>query len=41
VINSDFIGQDFGALLADEGLAAEVEARAIKKVGVAMLENWA
>jgi antitoxin HicB len=39
VINSNFVGQDFDAFLADEGLAAEVEARAIKKVVVAMLEK--
>jgi antitoxin HicB len=39
IINSDFVGQDFDAFLADEGLAAEVEARAIKKVVVAMLEK--
>jgi antitoxin HicB len=39
VINSDFVGQDFDAFLADEGLSAEVEARAIKKVVVAMLEK--
>ena len=36
-INTDYIGQDFDAFLAEEGLAAEVEARAIKKVVVAML----
>ena len=38
-INSKFVGQDFDAFLADEGIAAEVEARAIKKVVVAMLSN--
>lgn len=38
-INSKFAGQDFDAFLADEGIAAEVEARAIKKVVVAMLEK--
>jgi len=38
-INSKYVGQDFDAFLADEGMAAEVEARAIKKVVVALLEN--
>jgi antitoxin HicB len=38
-INSKYIGQDFDAFLADEGIAAEVEARAIKKVVVALLES--
>ena len=36
-INSGYVGQDFDEFLAEEGLAAEVEARAIKKVVVAML----
>jgi antitoxin HicB len=38
-INSKFVGQDFDAFLAEEGIAAEVEARAIKKVVVAMLSS--
>jgi antitoxin HicB len=37
VINAEHVGQDFDEFLAEEGLAAEVEARAIKKVVVAML----
>ena len=36
-INAEYVGQDFDEFLAEEGLAAEVEARAIKKVVVAML----
>jgi antitoxin HicB len=38
-INSKYIGQDFDVFLADEGIASEVEARAIKKVVVALLES--
>ena len=38
-INSKYAGQDFDVFLADEGIAAEVEARAIKKVVVSMLES--
>ena len=38
-INSKYVGQDFDAFLADEGIATEVEARAIKKVVVAMLQS--
>lgn len=38
-IDSNYVGQDFDAFLADEGMAAEVEARAIKKVVVALLES--
>ena len=38
-IDIDFVGQDFDAFLADEGIAAEVEARAIKKVVVGLLEG--
>lgn len=38
-INTDFVGQDFDEFLAEEGIAADVQARAIKKVGVALLEN--
>jgi antitoxin HicB len=38
-INSKYAGQDFDAFLAEEGIAADVEARAIKKVVVSMLEN--
>ena len=29
--HSEFIGQDFDEFLTEEGIAAEVEARAIKK----------
>ena len=36
---SEFIGQDFDEFLEEEGIAAEVEARAIKKVVVALLEG--
>ena len=36
---SEFIGQDFDEFLKEEGIAAEVEARAIKKVVVALLEG--
>ena len=36
-INPNYVGQDFDAFLAEEGIAAEVEARAIKKVVVALL----
>ena len=38
-IDIDFVGQDFDAFLADEVIAAEVEARAIKKVVVGLLEG--
>ncbi len=38
-INPEFVGQDFDEFLAGDGIAAEVEARAIKKVVVALLEN--
>ena len=33
------VGQDFDEFLAEEGIAGEVEARAIKKVVVALLER--
>jgi antitoxin HicB len=36
-INTNYVGQDFDEFLAEEGMAAEVETRAIKKVVVAML----
>ena len=36
---SEFIGQDFDEFLKDEGIDTEVEARAIKKVVVAMLRS--
>ena len=39
VINPEFVGQDFDEFLKQDGIAAEVEARAIKKVVVAMLEK--
>ena len=38
-INSKYVGQDFDAFLADEGIATEVEARAIKKVVVSLLQS--
>ncbi len=38
-INDNYVGQDFDEFLAEEGIAAEVEARAIKKVVIAMLEK--
>lgn len=38
-VRAEYVGQDFDAFLAQEGLAAEVEALAIKKVVVALLEN--
>ena len=36
-ICTEHVGQDFDEFLADEGIAAEVEARAIKKLVVALL----
>lgn len=38
-INAQFVGQDFDEFLAEEGIAVDVQARAIKKVVVALLEN--
>ena len=38
-IRPETVGQDFDEFLAEEGIAAEVEARAIKKVLVSLLEN--
>lgn len=38
-INPEFIGQDFDEFLSQDGIAAEVQARAIKKVVVALLES--
>lgn len=38
-IRPEHVGQDFGEFLAEEGIAAEVEARAIKKLVVALLSN--
>ena len=38
-INPEFVGQDFDEFLRQDGIAAEVEARAIKKVVVALLEK--
>lgn len=38
-INTDYVGQDFDDFLQQEGLAADVEALAIKKVVVALLEK--
>ena len=38
-VDSKFIGQDFDDFLEQDGIAAEVEARAIKKVIVALLEG--
>ena len=39
VIDQRYIGQDFDAFLAEDGIAAEVEALAIKKVLAALLEQ--
>ena len=39
VIRPETVGQDFDEFLAEEGIAAEVEALAIKKVLVSLLEN--
>jgi transcriptional regulator with XRE-family HTH domain len=38
-INPQFVGQDFDDFLEEEGIAADVQAKAIKKVIVALLEN--
>jgi DNA-binding Xre family transcriptional regulator len=38
-IQTQFIGQDFDEFLHQDGIAAEVEAIAIKKVVVALLQN--
>lgn len=38
-IDRKHVGQDFDEFLAEEGIADEVEARAIKKVVVALLEK--
>lgn len=38
-IDSRYVGQDFDEFLTQEGMAAEVEARAIKKVVVALLAS--
>ena len=38
-IRPEHAGQDFDEFLAEEGIAAEVEARAIKKLVVALLSN--
>jgi len=38
-INPEFVGQDFDEFLRQDGIAAEVEARAVKKVVVALLEK--
>lgn len=38
-IASSAVGQDFDEFLTEEGIAAEVQAKAIKKVVVAMLES--
>ena len=37
MIKPEFVGQDFDEFLNESGIAAEVEARAIKKVMVALL----
>lgn len=39
IIDARYVGQDFDAFLAEDGIAAEVEALAIKKVLVALLEQ--
>lgn len=38
-IDTAYVGQDFDAFLAEEGIAVEVEARAIKKVMVGLLQE--
>jgi antitoxin HicB len=38
-INTQFVGQDFDDFLLQDGIAADVEALAIKKVLVALLEK--
>lgn len=38
-INADYVGQDFDEFLEQDGIAADVEALAIKKVLVALLEG--
>ena len=38
-IRPEHVGQDFDEFLAEQGIAAEVEARAIKKLVVALLGN--
>jgi antitoxin HicB len=38
-IDTGYVGQDFDAFLAEEDIAAEVEARAIKKVMVGLLQD--
>jgi antitoxin HicB len=38
-IDTTYVGQDFDAFLAEDGIAAEVEARAIKKVMVGLLQG--
>ena len=38
-LKSEFTGQDFDEFLREDGIAAEVEARAIKKVMVALLQG--
>lgn len=37
-IRPEFVGQDFDEFLMQEGIAAEVEARAIKKLVVVLLD---
>ncbi len=38
-LKPEFVGQDFDKFLREDGIAAEVEARAIKKVMVSLLEG--
>ncbi len=38
-IDTDFVGQDFDEFLAQDGIADEVQARAIKKVMVGLLQG--
>lgn len=38
-IDMAYVGQEFDAFLAEEGIAVEVEARAIKKVMVSLLQG--
>ena len=38
-LKPEFVGQDFDEFLREDGIAADVEARAIKKVMIALLEG--
>ena len=39
IIDTGYVGQDFDEFLAEEGIAVEVESRAIKKVLVGLLKG--